>query len=150
MMFDLQELGGHSAAKMANLHGQCFDLAWGASFFESKLGENCFAKGIFLKEELIGFIVVQMIEDEAEILTFCVHKMHRKQGVGEKLLLEVLKQSKIVNCFLEVRSDNKAAMALYERLEFKKRGIRKGYYQEKRQGQQNLSHDAIIYVYSKK
>ncbi|HBN22054.1 MAG TPA: alanine acetyltransferase [Holosporales bacterium] len=150
MKCDVRDLGADRAADMARLYGQCFDDIWETSFFEGKLRDSCFAKGIFLKEVLIGFIFVQSIEDEAEILTFCVHKNHRKQGLGKTLLLEILKQSKIRRCFLEVCSDNKAAIALYERLGFRKKGERKGYYQRQRQKSQKLLHDAIIYVYSKK
>ncbi|NCP62778.1 MAG: ribosomal protein S18-alanine N-acetyltransferase [Alphaproteobacteria bacterium] len=149
MTFDVRDLEADKALDMARLYGQCFDNVWEASFFESKLTDSCFAKGIFVKEELVGFILVQNIEDEAEILTFCVRENHRKQGIGESLLLDVLKQSKILSCFLEVRCNNKPAIALYERLGFKKKGVRKGYYQSQRQGSQNSTPDAIIYTYSK-
>ncbi len=149
MTFDVRELEADKAADMARLYGQCFDDVWESSFFESKLNQSCFAKGIFVKEELVAFILVQSVEDEAEILTFCVHENHRKQGIGESLLRDVLKQSKISHCFLDVRYDNKPAIALYERLGFKKKGVRKGYYQNQRQGSQNSTPDAIIYTYSK-
>lgn len=150
MTFEIQDLGVDKAADMARLYGQCFDDVWGKSFFEDKLKGSCFAKGVFLKEDLIGFIFVQSVEDEAEILTFCVHENHRGQGFGKMLLMEVLKQSRINFCFLDVRSDNKPAIALYQRLGFNKKGERKIYYQGRRQGSQKTSHDAIIYVYSKK
>ena len=55
-----------------------------------------------------------------------------------------------MSCFLEVHSQNKVAISLYERLGFVKRGFRKGYYQGEHQKSQNISQDAIIYGYSKK
>ena len=150
MTCDIRDLEASRAGDMATLYGKCFDDGWEASFFRDKLGESCFAKGFFLKEDLIGFIFVQVIENEAEILTFCVHKNHRNQGVGEKLLQHILKQSKIMSCFLEVRSNNRHAIALYERLGFMKKGVRKGYYQGQGTGSQKAPQDAIIYHYSKK
>lgn len=78
-----------------------------------------------------GFILLRIVLDEAEILTFAVAPNAQGQGVGAALLTLALAQAKscgVVRVFLEVAANNAAACALYSRAGFVQTGIRKGYY----------------------
>ena len=145
-MSKIQELGPQDASEMSVLYGRCFPDTWETSFFDDKLKSSCVAYGVFQDKHLRGFIFAQVIQGEAEILTFCVEEGCRRQGLGEALLKYLIQQSKIQTCFLEVNSNNPSAIRLYERLSFKNVGRRAAYYTS---GAENAQ-DAIIYRYSKK
>ena len=91
-----------------------------------------------------GFLLAQMTEGEVDILTFCVRPVHRKQGVGESLLRQVLKSvSSRATIHLEVAADNQAARGLYERCGFNQIGVRKGYYRRGKDFVDALSYQRI-------
>ena len=80
-------------------------------------------------QAVVWFSVVQ---NEAEIIDIRVGEAFRRTGIGESLLtqsFEKLCLSKIRSVFLEVRSSNTAALALYAKLGFAVMGRRENYYE---------------------
>ena len=76
-----------------------------------------------------GFICLEFPADETHILHMAVHPKFRRQGIGKKMMEEVLKYpSKVF--FLEVRENNAAAQKLYEGFGFKVIAKRENYYQD--------------------
>ena len=78
-----------------------------------------------------GYIIYWHIRDEVQINNFAVHPDLRWKGIGEAVLRLVLKEVRdkgAVFATLEVRVSNTAATRLYEKLDFKILGTRKGYY----------------------
>jgi ribosomal-protein-alanine N-acetyltransferase len=68
---------------------------------------------------------------EAQLLNLCIDPDHQGQGWGRQLmqhLLAVARQEFCTIFLLEVRRSNTPARRLYESLEFKTLGVRKGYY----------------------
>ncbi len=66
-----------------------------------------------------------------EIINFNVLEFFQNKHIGSKLLEELIKvaiQNKLFNITLEVRSDNKKAIYLYQKYGFKQVAIRKNYY----------------------
>jgi ribosomal-protein-alanine N-acetyltransferase len=63
--------------------------------------------------------------------TIGVAPEHQGQGIGKALLQALLARADEFEApvFLEVRTDNTTALALYERHGFERLGIRKRYYQ---------------------
>ena len=81
--------------------------------------------------EMIGYSLLMMIMDEAHLLNLSVAKHRQKQGLGRYLLdhmLNIAKTHKALNMFLEVRSSNVSAIALYENMGFCEISVRRGYY----------------------
>jgi ribosomal-protein-alanine N-acetyltransferase len=81
--------------------------------------------------ELLGWGGVRVGGGDAEILTVGVIPPARRQGVAIRLihaLLDEARQRGATAAFLEVRVDNHAARALYEREGFVRVGMRRGYY----------------------
>ncbi|MGT2801066.1 ribosomal protein S18-alanine N-acetyltransferase [Streptococcus marmotae] len=76
--------------------------------------------------ELLGFLAVQEIVDELEILQLAVRKDVQGQGIAGRLLHCI--QDFAGSVFLEVRASNQRAKGLYERYGFEEIGRRKGYY----------------------
>ena len=91
--------------------------------------------------QIIGLCGVQNIQGDGEITNVSVDKRFRGQGVGYKMMRQLLERGHgigIKNYTMEVRSKNTAAIRLYEKLGFKSEGKRPGFYD-------NPKDDAEIY-----
>ena len=83
------------------------------------------------RQLILGFVGLWFMVDEAHLANIAVREVHRQQGVGEHLLISVIKLAVEHNArfsTLEVRVSNKAAQALYSKYGFIEVGIRRGYY----------------------
>ena len=83
------------------------------------------------KEYIVGSAGFWVMVDEAHITTLAVRDAHRRQGVGERLLIEIIdmaSQFKAKVVTLEARVSNNQAQALYEKYGFQKIGLRQAYY----------------------
>lgn len=81
--------------------------------------------------EIVGFVGVWFMVDEAHIVTLAVRPDARRQGVGQLLVLGALQLAyalDMARVTLEVRASNEAARALYERCGFRRVGVRPRYY----------------------
>ncbi|MFH6761624.1 ribosomal protein S18-alanine N-acetyltransferase [Streptococcus suis] len=77
-------------------------------------------------QELVGFLAVQTVLDEMEILQIAVRADFQRLGIASQLMAAVMDWDGDI--FLEVRESNSAAQALYTRQHFTKIGKRKDYY----------------------
>ncbi|NQK67255.1 ribosomal protein S18-alanine N-acetyltransferase [Streptococcus suis] len=77
-------------------------------------------------QELVGFLAVQTVLDEMEILQIAVKTDFQRLGIASQLMAAVMDWDGDI--FLEVRESNSAAQALYTRQHFTKIGKRKDYY----------------------
>jgi ribosomal-protein-alanine N-acetyltransferase len=99
-------------------------------------GANVFVLAVrrespFGLRRMVGFVMVRIAADEAEILTIAVGRARRGNGFGRMLMEEALRRlyrERVAACFLEVSRDNARAVGLYHRLGFEEVGARKGYY----------------------
>ncbi|HEL2384361.1 TPA: ribosomal protein S18-alanine N-acetyltransferase [Streptococcus suis] len=80
----------------------------------------------FEGQELVGFLAVQTVLDEMEILQIAVKADFQRLGIASQLMAAVMDWEGDI--FLEVRESNSAAQALYTRQHFTKIGKRKDYY----------------------
>lgn len=79
----------------------------------------------------LGFAAFRHIAGEAELLRLAVTPAARRLGIGRALTadgLARLRQTGCAGCYLEVRTTNHPAIALYESLDFRRAGIRRAYY----------------------
>ena len=78
---------------------------------------------VLLKDNLVaGYAVVWYYSGEVHIGNFAVHPDFRKQGLGKKLLTNILDK------FYEVRKSNMAAISLYKKFAFEELYVRENYY----------------------
>ncbi|HEY1800434.1 MAG TPA: ribosomal protein S18-alanine N-acetyltransferase [Terriglobales bacterium] len=90
---------------------------------------------------LLGFLVARSSREEYEIENIAVSVGRQRQGVGAKLLKELMRiagRACATKVFLEVRESNVAARALYSKLGFTQVGERKNYYR-------NPEESAVLY-----
>jgi ribosomal-protein-alanine N-acetyltransferase len=122
-------LDEHTAPILACIHAESIDPPWSEASFRSLLRLPTVVG--LAHSDFSAFILLSVIEDEAEILTFATQQEFRRQGRGRSLLKECLNylfKQKVENFFLEVNENNFAAIGLYEQLDFKKYGVRESYY----------------------
>ena len=108
-----------------------YPYPWSRQNFEDSLAEGyhcwvCRALG-----QMVGYFVLAFGVEEAHLLTIAVAKPVQRQGFGARLLrhaLEVAKMLEAQHFFLEVRTSNAPAIALYRHFGFAQIGIRKAYY----------------------
>ena len=82
-------------------------------------------------EYISGFAGFWVMADEAHISNIAVQKIHRRQGIGEFLLVALIDLAAKLNTrmiTLEVRASNIAAQNLYYKYGFTQVGLRRGYY----------------------
>lgn len=82
-------------------------------------------------EEILGFIIVDIFEDRAEIIDVAVDVMYRNKKIGDSLIkhiIDLAKNSGCENITLEVKVTNKPALKLYKNNNFEIVSIRKKYY----------------------
>jgi ribosomal-protein-alanine N-acetyltransferase len=89
---------------------------------------------------ILGYAGMWIMADEAHVTSIASHKEHRRQGIGEVLLISLIelamvKQARIVT--LEARVSNRIAQNLYYKFGFDKLGVRKAYYLDNKE-------DAVI------
>jgi ribosomal-protein-alanine N-acetyltransferase len=85
------------------------------------------------EEVLIGFGVVGIAADQAEIESLAVSPAARRRGIGRGLCEALLRWARMRGAgkaLLEVRMSNHTARALYESLGFHEVAVRKDYYRE--------------------
>lgn len=114
-------------AVLAALHGESFAQGWTVKALTDLLGTP--GACAFWTDD--GFVLARAAGGEAEILTLAVRPAARGKGLGRALLQAALAQASKDGAgvmFLEVGTDNPAALALYAGLGFAKVGQRKGYY----------------------
>jgi ribosomal-protein-alanine N-acetyltransferase len=83
-----------------------------------------------------GYLIFWVVFDEMHILNLAVHPNHRRRGIARRLLAEGLAQARELGAelaWLEVRTSNLAAQALYESFGFREVGRRAGYYDDTRE-----------------
>jgi ribosomal-protein-alanine N-acetyltransferase len=81
--------------------------------------------------KVLGYFFGTIVADELSIHSIVTHPQFRRQGIGLKLMEIALVKARnlgVCNGYLEVRSKNLAAQALYASLGFVKQSERKKYY----------------------
>ncbi|GAA1481709.1 ribosomal protein S18-alanine N-acetyltransferase [Gordonia sinesedis] len=114
------------------------DSPWPATAFRAELNapyNQYFAARDRPGGEVAGYAGISTLgapgEHECEIHTIAVAPTHRGRGYGRALLAAMLVVADAADApvYLEVRTDNATAIALYERNGFEVAGLRRGYYQ---------------------
>lgn len=118
---------------IADLEAQCFEHPWSYDSFCMEYADP--VKAYFIAEDkdgnLLGYGGYAHILDEAHIMNIAVVESARHQGVGSAIVDAIIKSAKdagICAITLEVRNDNKNAIALYEKAGFEFSGLRPHYY----------------------
>ena len=121
------------ASLLAKLHATSFEDHWPEDALSSLLQRANVMGYIAMvnDEEAIGFSLIQVIADEAEVLTICIMPEHRQRKAGRQLLEASIggaRESGALKIFLEVAETNLPARRIYALAGFEPVGRRKAYY----------------------
>jgi ribosomal-protein-alanine N-acetyltransferase len=92
--------------------------------------------------DMLGYAVLMLAVDEAELLDIAIDLRHQHRGWGRKLLDEIVvlaRRNDMRRLVLEVRASNAAAIGLYRSAGFADIGLRREYYPA-----ENGREDAIL------
>jgi len=135
------ELGDLTAIE--TIERDSYPTPWSRSMFASELAKpSSISLGAFADGtgDLVGYLIISRYVDAWHVMNVAVAPGYRRRGIAVTLLerlFELTAGDERRGYTLEVRVSNTAAIRLYERLGFKARGIRRGYYTDNRE-------DAII------
>lgn len=114
------------------LERACFGEGWTREMLSAEL-ENPLTVPVYeySGEELAAFAFGRVVVDEAELFQIGTRPDFRGQGIAKRLLErfhEEMRKRGAAVCFLEVRSRNAAAIALYEKSGYERISVRRDYY----------------------
>ncbi len=120
------------AVEAAKVHAASMNDPWSAASISQSL-ENSNVLGLGVEEEgaLLGFGLISIIAGEAEVLTLAVDPRFHRKGVARRLLSRLISscaERGVGRVMLEVAEDNHPAISLYNNENFKRDGVRRGYY----------------------
>ncbi|HSL64030.1 MAG TPA: ribosomal protein S18-alanine N-acetyltransferase [Gaiellaceae bacterium] len=136
---DFRRLGLRDLGAIDTIERASYPTPWSRSMFAGELAKPAsICLGAFDPEthELMGYMIISRYVDAWHVMNIAVAPDHRRKGIATALLerlFELTGGEGRRGYTLEVRVSNAGAIRLYERLGFKGRGIRRGYYTDNRE-----------------
>ena len=131
---ELRDLG-----EIEEIERDSYPTPWSRSMFASELSKPsslCLGAHDVDSGRLVGYLVISRYVDAWHVMNVAVAAEHRRRGIATMLLERLFGATAgrgRRGYTLEVRVSNAGAVALYERLGFKPRGVRRGYYTDNRE-----------------
>jgi ribosomal-protein-alanine N-acetyltransferase len=120
------------SARIAELERVCFPDPWSAAGIQEVLeAPHCLGYVAELNGVVVGYGLARWVAETGEILNLAVEPPHRRRGIAEALLgeiLDALAGRGVREVFLEVRESNLPARVLYQSRGFCLAGMRRAYY----------------------
>jgi ribosomal-protein-alanine N-acetyltransferase len=140
----IRKAEANDISAIANIEQQRFPHPWKKSYLMDELSHDI--SYFYVAEDTVGsrvagYIIFWIVEDLLELHKIVSAENYKRKGIGKKLFLfmvEIAKQKKVKEVFLEVRKSNTEAIKFYESFHFELAGTRKDYYQDPME-------DALIY-----
>lgn len=108
---------------------------WSVESFWAELARvpetRCYVVALDGEGDVVGYAGVMTVADDADVQTIAVSPAAQGRGIGRLLLHSLMRTALDRGCrqlFLEVRSDNLAALHLYQVEAFEPMGRRRDYY----------------------
>ena len=138
-MIELRNLKLRDLGAIERIERRSYPTPWSRSMFAGELTKSssvCLGAHDTEAAELVGYLIISRYVDAWHVMNIAVAPSHRRRGIARGLmerLFEVTVRDARRGYTLEVRVSNRSAIRLYERLGFKARGIRRGYYTDNRE-----------------
>ena len=120
-------------AKVMEIENLCFKAPWKLEDIKVELHDNQYSvvQVITVNDIVVGFCDYWVTFDSGTICQIAIHPDYQHQGLGDRLLNEVLKDAfakKVRTLTLEVRESNKKAINFYLKHGFKITLVKDQYY----------------------
>jgi ribosomal-protein-alanine N-acetyltransferase len=136
---EIRRLELRDLAAIEQIERASYPTPWSRSMFAGEIAKpSSICLGAFDggDEHLMGYLIVSRYVDAWHVMNVAVAPEHRRQGVARQLLTELFARTSDDGhrgYTLEVRVSNDDAIRLYEKLGFRSRGVRRGYYTDNRE-----------------
>jgi ribosomal-protein-alanine N-acetyltransferase len=135
---ELRRLEAGDLDGVEKIEREAYPTPWSRSMFDAELRKpSSLALGAFDDDGvLLGYAFVSRYVDAWHVMNVAVAIAYRRRGIAVALLerlFDVTASDQRRGYTLEVRASNSGAIALYERLGFESRGMRRGYYTDNRE-----------------
>jgi ribosomal-protein-alanine N-acetyltransferase len=137
-------------AAVEAIERRSYPTPWSRSMFAGEIAKpSSICLGAFdaHSDLLLGYLVISRYVDAWHVMNVAVEPEHRRRGIATALLdrlFELTAEDGRRGYTLEVRVSNTQAIALYERLGFQARGIRRGYYTDNREDALVMWKDPVV------
>lgn len=129
---EIGRAGMEDLAKIGQMEAEIFPDAWSEKALTETWEQKTSVMIMARKDgELVGYLIVYLVEGEGEIARIAVKQGLRRQGVAGHMLLElenICEEQGIGKLMLEVRESNLDAISFYKDKGFTEDGLRKAYY----------------------
>jgi ribosomal-protein-alanine N-acetyltransferase len=136
-VIDIRRLQLRDLTAIERIERTAYPTPWSRSMFAGELSKpSSICLGTFEDEILLGYLITSRYVDAWHVMNVAVAPDRQRQGIASALLgrlFELTADDDRRGYTLEVRVSNTPAIALYERLGFEQRGIRRGYYTDNRE-----------------
>ncbi len=138
MDYTIRDVQPGEISQIEVLEKACFSVPWTADQLKAQLKDRQheFIAAVSEGGAVLGYIGMMHVLDEGYISNVAVAPENRRQGIGDALILALLKICAALGLSfvtLEVRAGNAPAIALYEKHGFERVGLRKNYYDHPRE-----------------
>ena len=136
---DIRRLQTGDLDAIERIERASYPTPWSRSMFVGEISKpSSICLGAFDPEsaQLIGYVIVSRYVDAWHVMNVAVDPRDRRHGVATMLLdrlFELTAGDERRGFTLEVRVSNDGAIRLYERVGFRGRGVRRGYYTDNRE-----------------
>lgn len=118
--------------QIAGLEEEIFEDSWSLKEIESTVkNPHSLCRCICTEGEVTAYFLCYCVLDECEIARIAVKEEYRRNGLGQKLFVDMEEECKemgISKILLDVRSGNVPAIQFYEKNGFTVDGVRRNYY----------------------
>jgi [ribosomal protein S18]-alanine N-acetyltransferase len=136
-VIDIRRLQLRNLTAIEKIERSAYPTPWSRSMFAGELSKpSSICLGAFEDEVLLGYLITSRYVDAWHVMNVAVAPDRQRRGIASALLgslFELTADDDRRGYTLEVRVSNSGAIALYERLGFEQRGIRRGYYTDNRE-----------------
>jgi len=134
---ELRRLELKDLSSIERIEQRSYPTPWSRSMFAGELAKpSSICLGAFDAENLAGYLIISRYVDAWHVMNVAVSPEYRRRGIATMMLdrlFELTAGDGRRGYTLEVRVSNTDAIRLYERVGFKARGIRRGYYTDNRE-----------------
>ncbi len=123
--------------EVVEIEKETFTDPWSYDAFNGDLANDLsWPLTALVNNVVVGYCALYIVAGELQIGNFAVAPKFKRQGIGRKMMDEVIRVAREHECayiYLEVRESNLAAIALYVSFGFVNVGRRVGYYRNPRE-----------------
>ncbi len=137
-MIEIRPMQTLDLRAVERIERRSYATPWSRSMFATELAKpSSMCLGAFERDgTLLGYLIISRYVDAWHVMNIAVDPEYRGRGIATALfdrLFELTAEDGDRGYTLEVRVSNTAAIQLYERLGFRSRGVRRGYYTDNRE-----------------